>query len=171
MSKGTPCPHGRKRDNCGLCKAEDERKGLERRIECEKIAAVQEFMDRVLGILRAVGMPTDDCDGDEAPETILSGWIIANWMDASHRVKELEQDKCGIAAAALNARECVKELLHSLRNPKFMAHAEKRAKELLATELPDAFASERAAGVARKPSAAEEKYNDQAQRDDEAKPR
>lgn len=119
-------------------------KGLERRIECEKVAAVQEFIDRVLGILRAVGMPTDDCDGDEAPETILSGWIIANWMEASRRVNELEQDKCGLAADALNARQLLREFMAYVKCGQVPedAHCARHTKQLLAANPLDARARE-----------------------------
>jgi len=69
------CPHLRMKDECGFCAADEHRAGLERRIECEKIAAVQEFMDAVLGALNRMGIKTDDCDGEDAPEVIFSGWI------------------------------------------------------------------------------------------------
>lgn len=46
------------------------------------------------------------------------------------------QDYLALAADALNARQVIRELLHSLRNPGFMAHAEKRAKQLMATAMP-----------------------------------
>lgn len=129
--------------------------------------AIDGFIDRVLGILRAVGMPTDDCDGDEAPETILSGWIIANWMDASHRVKELEQDKCGLAADALNARQLLREFMAYVKCGQVPedAHCARQAKRLLASDLRDARAREGGGGGGSEnlPPALE-KYNDPHQR-------
>ena len=85
--------------------------------------AIHDFIARLLGILRAVGLPTDDCDGDEAPETILSGWIIANTMDASHRISDLEHridllrathetDKATLLRLAKAARNVVEMLPH-----------------------------------------------------------
>lgn len=81
---GSPemCHHMRLKDECGFCAADETRKGLERRIECEKVAAVQEFCDRVLGALNRMGINTDDCDGEDAPDVILSGWIYTQIVHA-----------------------------------------------------------------------------------------
>lgn len=125
--------------------------------------AIDGFLDGVLAILGAAGMPTDDCDGDEPPETILAGWILANWMDASHRVKELEQDKCGLAADALNARQLLREFMAYVKCGQVPedAHCARMAKRLLASDLLDARAHEGGGGggFVDLPTA-EEKYND-----------
>lgn len=134
--------------------------------ELEKIdETIADFVERVLGILREVGMPTDDCDGDEAPETILAGWIIANHMDAGHKIKELEQDKCGLAADALNARQVIHEFMAYVKCGQVPedAHCVRRAKQLLASNLLDACAHEGGGGggfSSAKPSSAEKQPNE-----------
>lgn len=43
---------------------------------------IQWFIDDVLGSLNRMGINTDDCDGEDAPNVILSGWIftqIESW--------------------------------------------------------------------------------------------